>query len=122
MAGKSMFINSFTLIITVLACQTPALPSPLQSPKNLSVFSDPNTDQQCGMVSCRNPYHGGAAFCRNLNQGCVFCGPNPRSKPPFVTFACVGHWQHLFDGDIIRAANVSLNASATMEIVDIDEE
>lgn len=84
----SISISTFVFIFTT---PTLALPSPPRTPTGSLIF--PEADQQCVKMSCPDQFHTGATYCRSLNRGCLFCAPNPRSLMPFVTFACIGHWE-----------------------------
>ena len=114
----AMSTITFVFFIIIYTHLGSTLPSPLQSSARPSFLSFLQSAQQCHMAMCRSPFHDGAAYCRDLNPGCVFCGPNLRSIHPFVTFVCIGHWEQPIEGRGSRAANVSRNTSAVIEIVE----
>lgn len=119
-AKMHLTVSMITLLfLLVFVNYTLALPPiPPRTPSASLVFAE--ADQQCGKVSCPNPYHAGAAFCRNLNQGCLFCGPNPRSIRPFFTFACVGHWQVGRPFEEHGVLNGSANRSAAENAFEVE--
>ena len=111
------FISSITLAFSFVIC-TLALPRSPRTRTGSLIF--PQADQECAKMSCPNPYHTGAAYCRNLNRGCYLCLPNPPSRLPFVTFACVGHWELERPLEVSGISNVSANRSAIWNAFDIE--
>lgn len=106
-----MLTKSSFLLVCIFIHDSSSLPNPLMSHNVLSVFQSLGSAQQCGLVGCKSPIHGGHAFCRSLNQGRMSCAPNPRAMVPFATFTCVGTWQQSRSGGAFPDLNVSVNTS-----------
>lgn len=110
-------ITSIILAFSFVIC-TIAVPRPPRTRTGSLIF--PEADQECVKMSCPNPSHTGAAFCRNLNRGCYLCLPNPPSLLPFLTFACIGHWELERPLEVSGVSNVSANRSAIGNAFDIE--
>ena len=111
------FISSITLALSFVICIL-AVPRPPRTRTGSLIF--PEADRECVKMSCPNPSHTGAAFCRNLNRGCFLCLPNPRSILPFLTFACIGHWESEPPLNVSGAFDISVNRSAIGNAFDIE--